>query len=76
MGFFTGFRTDPVRETIRREQRALKVQLPRARWTRPEGQHLTLKFLGETAKDDLVDLKREMTSTLTGQSAKRSQNEL
>jgi len=57
---------DRVRETIRREQRALKPQLPQARWTRPEGQHLTLKFLGESAIDDLVNLKREIVTRIAG----------
>jgi 2'-5' RNA ligase len=37
-----------IREHIRKAQWSLREDLPRARWTRPEGQHLTLKFLGET----------------------------
>lgn len=49
-----------VRETIRREQGAIKRELPRARWTRPEGQHLTLRFLGETTADRLARLKSEI----------------
>jgi 2'-5' RNA ligase len=55
-----------VRETIRRDQRALKDQLPRARWTRPEGQHLTLRFLGETPLTVLDALRREITSRVRG----------
>jgi len=47
-----------VRIAIRREQLHLKDELPRARWTRPEGQHLTLKFLGETSAQKLDRLKR------------------
>ena len=49
-----------IREVIRREQRHLKAELPRARWTRPEGQHLTLKFLGETPAENLARLKKEI----------------
>lgn len=50
-----------IREVIRREQLHLKAELPRARWTRPEGQHLTLKFLGETTVEKIARLKREIT---------------
>jgi len=46
-----------IREAIRREQRHIKAESPRARWTRPEGQHLTLKFLGETTAEKLALLK-------------------
>ena len=52
---------DETREIIRREQRHLKAELPRARWTRPEGQHLTLKFLGETTAEKLARLRKEIT---------------
>jgi 2'-5' RNA ligase len=45
-----------VREIIRREQSALRRELPRARWTRPEGQHLTLKFFGEVAASSIDSL--------------------
>ncbi len=51
---------DRIRDVIRREQRSLKAGLPRARWTRPEGQHLTLKFLGETPEEKLERLKKEI----------------
>ena len=60
---------DKVRETIRREQQALKTEMPRARWTRPEGQHLTLKFLGDTTTDKLARLRAEMTARTAGLSA-------
>lgn len=53
---------DSVREIIRREQTELKVRMPRARWTRPEGQHLTLKFLGETTADQLTRLRGEIAT--------------
>ena len=55
-----------VRETIRREQGAIKLELPRAGWTRPEGQHLTLRFLGETTADILARLKSEIRTRVVG----------
>lgn len=55
-----------IRETIRREQRALKAALPRARWTRPEGQHLTLRFLGETSVAVLDQLKEKIVNRVAG----------
>ena len=57
---------DGVREKIRQEQNALKTELPRVRWTRPEGQHLTLKFLGETTTDKLARLKAEIAGRVAG----------
>ena len=44
----------------------LRSELPRARWTRPEGQHLTLKFLGEVAPTLLEDLAADLTPRLRG----------
>jgi len=58
-----------IREVIGREQRHLKAELPRARWTRPEGQHLTLKFLGETTAEQLARLKEEISDRVSGMSA-------
>ena len=60
---------DEVREVIRREQGHLKAELPRARWTRPEGQHLTLKFLGETTVEKLARLKKEVSGRIGGMPA-------
>jgi len=57
---------EEIREIIRSEQRALKAELPRARWTRPEGQHLTLKFLGETPVTVLDEFKKLVTGRLAG----------
>jgi 2'-5' RNA ligase len=39
---------EPVRREIARRMAKLERELPRARWVRPEGVHLTLCFLGET----------------------------
>lgn len=60
---------DRVRETIRREQRRLKIELPRARWTRPEGQHLTLKFLGEMPAHRVDSVAQSIGVAVTGRSA-------
>jgi 2'-5' RNA ligase len=46
----------------RREE--VRAVLPRARWVRPEGQHLTLKFLGEVARDRLDGLVRDLAPEL------------
>ncbi len=37
-----------VRSQLAAAREELKRELPQSRWTRPEGWHLTLKFLGET----------------------------
>ncbi len=58
-----------VREIIRREQSAIRAELPRARWTRPEGQHLTLKFLGEASTDVLARLKPLIAAGVAGLSS-------
>lgn len=58
-----------VREIIRREQRTIKAELPGARWTRPEGQHLTLRFLGEAPTDVLARLKPLIAAGVAGLSA-------
>lgn len=51
---------DSVREIIRREQCTLKAAMPRARWTRPEGQHLTLEFLGDSTTGQLARIEAEL----------------
>jgi len=60
---------DRVRDILRREQKALKAELPRARWTRPEGQHLTLKFLGETPTHRLSGIVRAIAAEARGLAA-------
>ena len=55
-----------VRDVIRREQGRLRTELPRARWTRPDGQHLTLKFLGESSPEDLAALSARLASVCRG----------
>src|SRR5271157_3302265 len=38
---------ETIRGTLRRKQALFRSVSPDARWTQPEGIHLTLKFLGE-----------------------------
>ncbi len=45
-----------IRERLARELEDLRPRLEPARWVRPEGLHLTLKFLGESAPGDLEEL--------------------
>ncbi len=46
--------TEQARQVLRHGLGALKRDLPAARWVRPEGIHVTLKFLGEQP-DGMVD---------------------
>jgi 2'-5' RNA ligase len=39
-----------IRATLAQRQAAFRAACPEARWTRPEGIHLTLKFLGEISE--------------------------
>jgi 2'-5' RNA ligase len=54
------------RKEIADHQHALRERLPRARWVRPEGLHLTLKFLGEVARHRLGALTGDMAPRLAG----------
>jgi RNA 2',3'-cyclic 3'-phosphodiesterase len=50
---------EPIRERLREYVERLQRELPpeSVKWTRPEGWHLTLKFLGETEKHDEITRK-------------------
>src|SRR5271168_3748840 len=48
---------DAVRRALRELIARLKPESAGARWVRPEGMHVTLKFLGETGEEKLVPLK-------------------
>jgi len=43
--------TSEVHQALRDIQNELRETVGKARWTRPEGIHITLKFLGDTGKD-------------------------
>lgn len=55
-----------VKRALADSREALRSELPRARWVRVEGQHLTLKFLGEAAENELLDLVTDIGSGLVG----------
>ena len=59
-----------IPETVRSRLAALRYELrsdlPAARWTRPEGWHLTLKFLGETEPKTLEELTAILEPALKG----------
>jgi 2'-5' RNA ligase len=42
-----------IRAALGRQQAAFRAACPDARWTRPEGIHLTLKFLGEISDEQV-----------------------
>jgi 2'-5' RNA ligase len=62
---------DAVRESLAEAQQRLKGEFPPARWTRPAGWHLTLKFLGEVEQPVLADLMTDLTPRLQGAGAVR-----
>lgn len=45
---------------------AVRDELPRSRWTRPRGWHLTLKFLGETEVGRLHRVRSALAASLPG----------
>lgn len=56
-----------VREALGRLQSELKrLDLARLRWVRPEGVHLTLKFLGETPARRLVGVEAALAGAVRG----------
>jgi 2'-5' RNA ligase len=55
-----------IRSHLAAARERLRHEMPRARWTRPEGWHLTLKFLGDTPRPVLADLVTELSPRLTG----------
>jgi len=55
-----------VKATLAAGRDALRADLPRARWVRPESQHVTLKFLGETPPAVLQALAADLAPRLAG----------
>jgi 2'-5' RNA ligase len=55
-----------IRSRLAAAREELRHEMPRARWTRPEGWHLTLKFLGETRRPALAELVTGLAPRLRG----------
>jgi 2'-5' RNA ligase len=55
---------ESIQAALGRQQAVFRAACPDARWTRPEGIHLTLKFLGEIS-DDQVRQVTEVLGSLT-----------
>jgi len=47
---------EPIHAWLAREQQTFRTACPEARWTRPEGIHLTLKFLGEISSAQVAEV--------------------
>ena len=52
---------ESLREALRRAQARFREACPDARWTRPEGIHLTLKFLGEISSRQESQVKETLS---------------
>src|SRR5439155_22632175 len=56
-----------VRAALGRLQQELQRRgLERLRWVRPEGIHLTLKFLGQTSADKVPSIRNSLERSATG----------
>ena len=53
---------DEIHRELAREQAAFRAACPDARWTRAEGIHLTLKFLGEIREPQVKQVTAALTS--------------
>ncbi len=51
---------DSLREAMGRQQSAFRTLSPEARWTRPEGVHLTLKFLGQISDAQVAEVSQAL----------------
>lgn len=51
---------EELRDRLAREQSRFRAAAPDARWTRPEGIHLTLKFLGEISNEQVTQVKEAL----------------
>jgi 2'-5' RNA ligase len=55
---------EQVKAELTASREIVRAELPRARWVRPEGQHLTLKFLDEVPRSTLDELARDLAPPL------------
>jgi len=51
---------ESVRAALRRKQASFRSVSPDARWTQPEGIHLTLKFLGEISDANVKEVSESL----------------
>lgn len=51
-----------LRAALEALQAALRPRVPGARWVRPEGIHLTLRFLGDTSPDRIGTLRHSLAT--------------
>jgi len=51
---------ESIRATLRHKQTAFRSVAPGARWTEPEGIHLTLKFLGEVSDSKVREVSERL----------------
>ncbi len=51
---------EAIHAALAREQARFRVVCPDARWTRPEGIHLTLKFLGQISEEQVAQVKKAL----------------
>jgi RNA 2',3'-cyclic 3'-phosphodiesterase len=51
---------ESIREALAREQARFRAVCPDARWTRPEGIHLTLKFLGDISAGQETQVRKAL----------------
>ena len=58
---------DAVRRALRELIARLRPECTGARWVRPEGMHVTLKFLGETDEAKLDSIRAALSSIHSGQ---------
>jgi 2'-5' RNA ligase len=58
---------DAVRRALRELMARLKSECTGARWVRPEGMHITLKFLGETDEAKLDSIRAALSTIHSGQ---------
>jgi 2'-5' RNA ligase len=57
---------DEIKESLIEAQRSLKGSGVEASWPRPEGIHLTLKFLGEVAEPRIPEMMKSLQQAATG----------
>jgi 2'-5' RNA ligase len=54
--------SDAVRAEISKFCGELRKTIPAARWVRPEGMHVTLKFIGEVGEEKLQTIRTALTN--------------